>query len=207
MKNAFIVFVRTPEQGRVKTRLQKGLGSEKTLKTYKSFISETFCIIDSLRGVHKFLGCFPASDDPFLRRLIKKHNLQSFNQRGKDLGEKFINAFNDRFSDGYKKVVIIGSDSPTIPVAYIRQAFRELDKNDFVLGPCTDGGYYLVGARKIFEKVFRGIPWDSSDVLNRTLDKLHSNKVRFSLLPFWYDVDDMDDLEFYKRHIRFLNRS
>ena len=207
MKNAFIVFVRTPEKGRVKTRLQKGLGSAKTLSTYKSFISETFCIIDSLRGVHKFLGCFPTTDDPFLRRLIKKHNLKPFDQRGKDLGEKFINAFNDRFREGYTKVVIIGSDSPTIPVEYIRQAFRELDKKDFVLGPCTDGGYYLVGARKISEKVFMGIPWDSSDVLNRTLDKLHSNKVRFSLLPFWYDVDDMDDLEFYKRHIRFLNRS
>jgi rSAM/selenodomain-associated transferase 1 len=123
---------------------------------------------------------------------------------GRDLGEKFINAFHDRFNEGYKKVVVIGSDSPTIPVEYIRRAYRELEKNDFVLGPCTDGGYYLVGAKKISEKIFRGIPWDSPQVLNITLDKLHANRVRYSLLPFWYDVDDISDMEFYKRHSRYL---
>jgi rSAM/selenodomain-associated transferase 1 len=206
MKNALIVFVRTPESGRVKTRLQRDLGKAETFKTYKSFITETLNICDRIRGADKFLGCFPTTKDLFLKGLSKKHKLRLFDQTGRDLGEKFINAFNDRFKEGYKKVVIIGSDSPTIPVDYIKQAFKHLDKNDFILGPCTDGGYYLVGAKKISKGIFKGIPWDSSEVLNRTLDKLYSNKGRFYLLPFWYDIDDISDLEFYKRHLRYLKK-
>jgi rSAM/selenodomain-associated transferase 1 len=204
MKDAFIMFIRTPEAGRVKTRLQRNLGSARTLRTYKSFIIETLKRCDALGGVHKFLGCFPTARDRFITRISRTHGLDLFHQVGRDLGEKFINAFHDRFNEGYKKVVIIGSDSPTIPVEYIRRAYRELEKNDFVLGPCTDGGYYLVGAKKISERIFRGIPWDSQQVLNITLDKLHANKVRYSLLPFWYDIDDISDMEFYKRHSRYL---
>ncbi|MBI5676588.1 MAG: TIGR04282 family arsenosugar biosynthesis glycosyltransferase [Nitrospirae bacterium] len=205
MKKAFIVFARTPEIGRVKTRLMKDLDVEETLKLYKSFVSETFKICDGLKGVDKFLGSFPTTDDPFLNDLVKKYKFKGvFNQKGSDLGEKFINAFNDRFNEGYEKVVIIGSDSPTIPVEYIKNAFQELEKQEFVFGPCTDGGYYLVGARRLYKKVFRGITWDSSEVLNKTLDKLYSGKIKFSLLPFWYDVDDIDDFRFYKRHIRYF---
>lgn len=206
MKKAFIVFVRTPELNRVKTRLQGSLGSDRTLKIYKDFISQTLHTCDHLRGVNKFLGCFPTHQDAFLKRLSRRHNLQLFNQVGRDLGEKFINAFQDRFAEGYRQVVIIGSDSPTIPVDYIRQAFRELQRKEIVLGPCTDGGYYLVGATRISDKFFQRIPWDSHRVLNRTLDKLNSEKVRYSLLPFWYDIDDIQDLEFYKRHMRYLRR-
>lgn len=205
MKQALIVFARTPELGRVKTRLMKDLGAEETLKLYKSFVSETFKICGGLKGADKFLGSFPKIDDAFLNDLVRKYKFKGvFNQRGSDLGEKFVNAFNDRFNEGYEKVVIIGSDSPTIPVEYIKKAFQELEKQEFVFGPCTDGGYYLVGARRLYKKVFRGIPWDSSEVLNKTLDKLYTGKIKFSLLPFWYDVDDINDLGFYKRHIKYL---
>lgn len=205
MKKAFIVFARTPEIGRVKTRLMRDLGPEETLKLYKSFVSETFKICGSLKGTDKFLGSFPTTDDPFLKGLVRKYKFKgAFNQRGADLGQKFVNAFHDRFNEGYEKVVIIGSDSPTIPAEYIKKAFQELERHEFVLGPCTDGGYYLVGASRLYKNVFRGIPWDSSEVLNKTLDKLYAGKIKFSLLPFWYDVDDINDLEFYKRHIKYL---
>ena len=205
MKKALIVFARTPEIGRVKTRLMRDLGMEETLKLYKSFVSETFKTCDSLKVVDKFLGSFPTADAPFFRGLLKQHKFKgAFNQSGADLGEKFINAFNDRFKEGYEKVVIIGSDSPTIPVEYIKKAFQELDRHDVVFGPCTDGGYYLVGARRLHNNIFRDIPWDSSEVLNKTLDKLYAGEIRFSLLPFWYDVDDIDDFRFYKRHIKYL---
>ncbi len=204
-KNAFIVFVRTPEKGKVKTRLMKDLGRDRTLKTYKSFVADTMKVCDGLKIADKFLGCFPITEDAFLNGVSRKHRFKGeFAQEGRTLGDKFINTFKDKFAEGYKKVIIIGSDSPTIPVEYIKQAFAELDSKDFVLGPCTDGGYYLVGAKKLFENVFKNIPWDSSEVLNKTLDKLIAGKVKFSLLPFWYDVDNIDDLNFYKRHIKYL---
>jgi rSAM/selenodomain-associated transferase 1 len=205
MKKALIIFARTPELGKVKTRLMKDLGAEETLKLYKSFVSETFEICGGLKGADKFLGSFPTSNDPFMDALVRIYKFHGvFNQKGADLGEKFINAFSARFREGYEKVVIIGSDSPTIPFDYIRKAFQELEKNDMVFGPCTDGGYYLVGARRLHKNIFRGIPWDTSEVLNKTLDKLYVGKVRFSLLPFWYDVDNIDDLKFYKRHLKYL---
>ncbi|MBI4842901.1 MAG: TIGR04282 family arsenosugar biosynthesis glycosyltransferase [Nitrospirae bacterium] len=206
-RNAFIVFVRTPEAGKVKTRLMKDLGAEKTLFAYKTFVADTMKISGGLKSVDKFLGCFPSTADNFLKRLAGKNNFKGmFAQEGNDLGEKFINAFNDKFDEGYKKVVIIGSDSPTIPLDFIKRAFEELDRNDFVLGPCTDGGYYLVGMKKLFSKVFKGIPWDSSEVLNRTLDKLFAGRIKFSLLPFWYDIDDIDDMNFHKRHVKYLRK-
>jgi len=207
MKKALIIFVKTPVAGKVKTRLQPHLSTVKILKLYKSFVSEIMDRCATLRGVDKFLGCAPAKEDDFLLGLSKTYKLEGFNQKGKDLGEKLINAFKEHFRRGYTKVVIIGSDSPTIPVDFIKQAFKKLDKKDFVVGPCCDGGYYLVGAKKMFNKVFRGIPWDSSEVLNKTLDKLDSLDVKFSLLPFWYDVDTIDDLRFFKKHLRYLSKN
>jgi glycosyltransferase A (GT-A) superfamily protein (DUF2064 family) len=86
-------------------------------------------------------------------------------------------------------------------------AFSELRKNDFVLGPCCDGGLYLVGVkRKIIPDIFQDIPWDTSEVLNRTLRNLYSLNIKFSMLPFWYDVDTIDDLRFLENHRQYLNK-
>jgi hypothetical protein len=207
MQRALIVFVKAPVLGKVKTRLEPHLSPVRILELYKSFVREIITKCVSLRGVDKFLGCYPTEDDDFLKELTKTYKIKSFNQKGNDLGERIINAFRDHFKQGYSKVVIIGSDSPTIPVEYIRQAFRELDGKDLVLGPCCDGGYYLVGAKKVFNKVFQGIPWDTEKVLIKTLERLDSLKVRFSLLPFWYDVDTIEDLRFLKRHLKYLNKN
>jgi glycosyltransferase A (GT-A) superfamily protein (DUF2064 family) len=139
--------------------------------------------------------------------MSRDHKMRAFNQRGLDLGGKIINAFKDFLKKGYGEVVIIGSDSPTIPPDYIRMAFSELRKNDFVLGPCCDGGLYLVGAkRKITPDIFQDIPWDTSEVLNRTLRNLYSLNIKFSMLHFWYDVDTIDDLRFLENHRQYLNK-
>jgi len=207
---ALIVFVKAPEIGRVKTRLQPHLAPEKIVDLYKSFIIEIISRCTRLKGIDKFLGCTPTKNDDFLRGLAEKYKLGSFNQRGKDLGEKIVNAFRDYLKKGYTEVVIIGSDSPTIPVDYIKKAFFELKKNDFVLGPCCDGGLYLVGAKKkiiqIIPSIFHNIPWDTSGVLNKALEKLNSLDVRFSMLPFWYDIDTIEDLRFLKNHRKYLNK-
>ncbi len=135
---------------------------------------------------------------------MSSYRLGSFNQKGENLGDRIVNAFKDYFKKGYKKIVIIGTDSPTMPTDFIRQAFSELNKKDFVLGPCCDGGYYLIGARKVFPYVFHDIPWDSSEVLNKTLDKLYERRISFSLLPFWYDVDTIDGLRFLEKHLKYI---
>jgi len=205
-RSALIVFVKAPIRGRVKTRLEPHLSQEGILRLYRSFLRMIADRCSSIKGVDRFLGCTPTKDHPYLSRLAGQYGYGRFDQRGRSLGERLINAFRDHLAMGYGKIVIIGSDSPTIPVGYIREAFHILDRREFVLGPCNDGGYYLVGARRLYERVFRGIPWDTSEVLNKTLDKLNSRDIDYFLLPFWYDVDRIEDLRFYKRHLKYLER-
>lgn len=207
MKKALIIFVKSPLPGKVKTRLQPPLTPCEIVELYKSFIREIISKCGRLKGIDKFMGCSPTKENIFLKQLTKTYKIGSFNQRGNDLGEKIINAFRDYFKKGYSELVIIGSDSPTIPMDYIKKAFSELKNKDFVFGPCCDGGLYLVGAKgKITPEIFHNIPWDTSEVLNKTLEKLYSLNIRFSILPFWYDVDTIEDLRFVESHRRYLNR-
>lgn len=203
---ALIVFVKAPIPGRVKTRLQPHLAPGKIVELYKSFVTGIISRCVRLKGIDKFLGCYPAKDNDFFRGLAKTYKIQCFNQRGKNLGDKLVNAFKDCFKKGYTEVVIIGSDSPSIPTGYIKKAFLKLKKNDFVLGPCCDGGYYLVGAKKAIPKIFHNIPWGTDKVLNKTLEELNSLNIRFSLLPFWYDIDTIEDLRFFKNHLKYLDK-
>ncbi len=207
MKKALIIFVKAPLPGTVKTRLQKDLGRDETIRVYKSFITEITSQYAGMRGFDRLLGCAPAKDHEFLKEIAEKNKMKTFDQRGSDLGKKIVNAFRDYFKKGYTRVILIGSDSPTIPKEFIRKAFRALEKNDFVVGPCCDGGMYLVGARKKIEsRLFQNIPWDTSDVLNMVLEKLYRYKIQFSMLPFWYDVDNIDDFKFLKLHLRYLKK-
>ncbi|MBI4698914.1 MAG: TIGR04282 family arsenosugar biosynthesis glycosyltransferase, partial [Nitrospirae bacterium] len=145
MKKALIIFVKAPVAGQVKTRLQPYLPADKTAELYKSFISVIVSKCVGMKGIDVFLACAPTKDNDFLKEVSIKYRIKSFNQRGKDLGEKMVNAFRDHHKKGYKEILIIGSDSPTIPKGFIRKAFSELSKNDFVIGPCCDGGFYLAG--------------------------------------------------------------
>ncbi len=199
--------MKAPILGKVKTRLSPHLSQREILRLYKSFLKMITERCGRLNGIDRFLGCTPTKDDDFLLRLARQYGYGRFEQRGKTLGERLINAFRDHFAMGYKKIVIIGSDSPTIPLKYIKDAFHILNKKEFVLGPCNDGGYYLVGAKRLYEGVFKRIPWDTSEVLNKTLDRLNSGDVDYYILPFWYDVDRIEDLRFYKRHLRYLKRA
>jgi len=206
-RSALIIFVKAPIAGRVKTRLSPHLSQKEILRLYRSFLRMITEGCSALEGIDRFMGCTPTKDDIFLSSLARQYGYGRFEQRGKSLGERLINAFRDHFDMGYRKVVIIGSDSPTVPIGFIRDAFRILNKREFVIGPCNDGGYYLVGAKRLYEEVFKGIPWDTSGVLNKTLDRLDRMDVDYFLLPFWYDVDRIEDLEFYKRHLRYLERT
>jgi len=207
MKNALITFVKTPILGKVKTRLQPFIPPNKILEIYKAFVTEIISKCANLKGVDRFLGCYPTIDDDFLKYLIKTYDLKGFLQRGNDLGERIINAFKDYLKKGYTNIVIIGSDSPTLPISYIEEAFIELKKNDFVIGPCCDGGLYLIGARKrIVPEIFQDMPWDTSEVLNKTLKRLNLLDINFSMLPFWYDVDTVESLRFLENHRRYLNK-
>jgi glycosyltransferase A (GT-A) superfamily protein (DUF2064 family) len=105
-------------------------------------------------------------------------------------------AFATAFARGHERVVIIGTDSPDLPLAFIREAFTRLDDGeaDAVFGPSEDGGYYLLALKRLHHELFRDIQWSSNGVLQESLAKARAAGISYSLLPRWYDVDTAADL-------------
>ncbi len=205
MKNALIIFVKAPVPGTVKTRLQASIGAEKTVEIYKSFVKGLTMKCTRLQGLDRFMGCAPSKDHAFLREIAQSRGMKMFNQRGATLGERIFNAFRYCSRKGYENIVLIGSDSPSLPVAFIKRAFSALAKKDFVIGPCFDQGLYLIGARKEkINELSRSVKIDTGKDVSKILKTLSDSTIRFSLLPFWYDIDTIDDYRFLKLHVIYL---
>ncbi len=206
--NALIIFTKTPVKGRVKTRLQKNLSQATVLKLYKEFLLQTVQQAKKVKNCKKIIACYPDESHPYLKKLAKRFGFRLMKQHGKDLGERMKNALAEFQKNGYKKVVIIGCDSPTLPKEYIENAFKALDKRKLALGPSCDGGYYLIGVRGAAPPIFNDIKWGTKDVLKETLKRVPKEMLPFlHLLPFWYDIDTPDDLDFLFLHKRILNAS
>ncbi len=197
---ALIFFLKYPEKGLVKTRLAKDLGDDFVLELYMNFIID---ILDSFSAINSdIILAYSCSRENI-------HNVPFFNgyncivQKGNDLGERIYAAFLEASSLGYSKLILIGSDSPDLPAEIISEAFENLNRNDIVLGPSTDGGYYLIGMgrEKIEYSIFEGVPWSTSHVLERTIYNLKSNGTSWKLLKVWNDIDDTKDLKkFYDKN-------
>ena len=202
--NAVILFARDPILGQVKTRLNSFLDDETILKLYKCFLEDSLAKIQQVGNADCFVGISHENNSGFFNKL-ESFDMTLFSQQGKDLGDKMRRAFIDRFMQGYNKVVIIGSDSPSLPVSYIDKALDS--ERDLVLGPSIDGGYYLIAMRgKVFE-VFSGVDWGTDKVLYETLQLVKEGSFSFDLLPVWYDVDLPEDLKFLKTHLLLITQA
>ncbi|UCD35810.1 MAG: TIGR04282 family arsenosugar biosynthesis glycosyltransferase [Nitrospiraceae bacterium] len=205
MKQALITFVKAPVPGKVKTRLQAGTGPEKAAALYRTFVKELTGKCSRLRGVDRFLGCTPSPGHPFLRDIAAACGMKTFTQRGTTLGERIFNAFRHCAKRGYSEMVLIGSDSPSLPLSFIRKAFSVLRTHDLVIGPCFDQGLYLIGVRREkIRELSRHIPIDTGRDVQGILEVMHARDKPLHVLPFWYDIDDVNDLEFLRLHLRHL---
>ncbi|MFZ5863526.1 MAG: TIGR04282 family arsenosugar biosynthesis glycosyltransferase [Nitrospirota bacterium] len=187
---AVAVFAKAPLPGTVKTRLIPPLTPAQAARLHAAFVADTLRRVASL-DVARFLACTPQPRHPFLSACGRRYHARTIAQGSGDLGAR-MQRVAARLLTRYPKVVIIGTDSPTLPIAYIENALRTLDWADIVFGPSEDGGYYLVGQRRLYPKMFQGIPWGGPDVLASSLDKIP--RARVALLPPWYDVDRPRDL-------------
>ena len=139
----------------------------------------------------------------------KWKNLNKAVQQGEDLGERMKNAFIKGFSDGYKRIVLIGSDLPEISSTHIENAFNALHKVEVTFGPAEDGGYYLVGMSKLEESIFMNKPWSQPTLLKETLQELHNNNITVSTLDTLNDIDTYEDLiasDFYKSNLKLQEK-
>ena len=198
--NALIIFTRNPELGKVKTRLASTIGDEKALEIYKDLLLHTMETTKNIDGdVFVFYDKKIEENDIWPNETYHK-----FVQSGEDLGEKMQNAFQKLFDLKYQNCIIIGSDLFDLNEKLISDAFQMLDKNDVVIGPAEDGGYYLLGLKKIIPEIFKNKKWGTSSVFKDTIKDLENLKIEYT--KKLNDIDTFEDLEksnYYKNKIRY----
>jgi hypothetical protein len=190
-----LVFVKYPEKGKVKLRLSRDLDEDVVLRLYRCFVQDTLSTIKKIDV--PFFICFHPPDSQSKIQNWLGYTLLFLPQKGNNLGERMKNSFTDVFAKGFEKVILIGSDSPDLPIDYIKQAFTLLQTKDVVLGPTIDGGYYLIGFRTttFTPNVFEEIHWSSRLVFQETSMKIQQAHRSVGLLPVWSDVDTFADLK------------
>ena len=195
--DALIIFCRAPRLGEVKTRLARSCGDDFALQLYRAMLRDCFDLGRTVAPQTQTFACYTPADafdeNGELRALW---NGPAFGQRGADLGARMLNALREARARGFGRAVIIGSDAPDLPLAFLREAFELLRENAVVVGPSGDGGFVLLGvSRPVPDAIFAGITWSSAEVCVRLLDNLRAFDFGFALLSPWHDVDDAADLD------------
>jgi len=185
-----LIYYRNPALGKVKTRLAAGIGDEAALAVYYRLASHTRELVAALA-----VDCRVCYSD-FIDREDAWPNLrfQKTLQHGSDLGERMSNSFRQAFADGYRHVVIIGTDCLELTTAVVQTAFDQLAAHDVVIGPARDGGYYLLGMKQWHATLFQNKKWGSSSVLADTLNDTARLQMHVKQLVTLTDVDEADDL-------------
>ena len=190
-KEQLIIFTRNPELGKCKTRLAKTIGDVNALEVYKMLLQHTNSVAKQVRGDKAvYYSVQIRQEDSWDSRIYSKHK-----QDGDTLGRRMQNAFKTSFDHGYDKAVIIGSDLYDLKPNHIEEAYDLLDKNDVVIGPASDGGYYLLGLKFVIPDLFENKLWGTNSVFNDTLNDLENKRV--GLLEELNDIDVYDDIRHY----------
>jgi len=191
-RNKLGVFARVPVAGQVKTRMIPPLSPDTVCDLYRAFLADLFERLGQAKvSPTIFLAGEPASAFPPL--LPRPWPLVP--QAEGDLGARMAAAFRHLLTGPESRAVLIGSDSPDLPIPYLKRAFQRLKHRDVVIGPAMDGGYYLIGLRAPTPVLFEGVEWGSNRVLAQTIEIITREKLSVSMLPPWYDVDDAQSLE------------
>jgi uncharacterized protein len=191
-----LVFAKRPAAGHVKTRLTPPLPPDEAASAYEACVRDVIALAARQRARVELWY----AEDQHARTWFERElpNLPAVPQASGDLGVKMRDAFERSFADGAERVVIIGSDVPTLPEAILNAAFDDLHEVDAAIGPTIDGGYYLIGlraqARAKAHVLFERIVWSQPDVFRSTLNRIENAGLEARVLPGWYDVDTIDDL-------------
>ncbi|MFT5078466.1 MAG: rSAM/selenodomain-associated transferase 1 [Planctomycetota bacterium] len=188
-KNVLIIFTRNPELGKCKTRLAGTVGDDAALKIYKFLLNHTVAITTPLKA-DKFVYY---SEKLREGDVWNSNNYRKKVQKGDDLGLRMDQAFKEVFELGYERAMVIGSDMYDMTTDDLSNGFDQLNDNDFVLGPAEDGGYYLLGMKKLNSEIFQNKAWGTDTVLRDTLADLKKEQV--TLLEEKNDVDYYEDIK------------
>jgi rSAM/selenodomain-associated transferase 2/rSAM/selenodomain-associated transferase 1 len=193
-REAVVVMARVPSASRGKSRLTREIGGDH-LELTRALLLDTLHAVQGLAAADLFIAFEPAESFGEMRALVGDRG-RLFPQQGDTLGDRMRNAFDRLFATGYSTVVMIGSDLPSLPTSHVVQAFQYLRERPdaLVIGPASDGGYYLIGMRRLWPALFTSIPWSTADVLTTTTSIAETCGLTVSFVPPWHDVDTVDDL-------------
>ena len=202
-RRAIAVFAKCPVPGRVKTRLVPPLESGEAAGLARAFLADTARLLARARAEQKTIYFAPDAGARDIAGIVGER-FELTPQGGGDLGERLERAADREFERGCDALVILGADTPTLPLELVELAFAALAAADVVLGPAFDLGYYLVGLGRPAAAIFQGIRWGSEEVLPASLAAIRGAGLRLAVLPPFHDVDRIEDLRFLRAHIEAL---
>jgi rSAM/selenodomain-associated transferase 1 len=193
MTNALLVVAKRPAPGQTKTRLSPPLSLTEAANLYEQFLRDTLDLMRQVPDVQPIIAYLPEGEEAYFGSLAPDFVLLP--QQGNDLGTRLDNALTHCLGNGFGKAVIMDSDSPTLPAVYLVEAFAALDKVDVALGPCEDGGYYLIGLKRPAPRLLREVQMSTPTVIGDTLQLAAEVGLTVAQLPMWYDVDTVAELD------------
>jgi rSAM/selenodomain-associated transferase 1 len=186
------MFAKYWQPDSVKTRLAGGIGAANAARVYHAFVVALASRFETVAD--RRLLCFAPPERLLEFSALAEPHWTAVPQATGNLGERMSAFFREAFRSGANRVVLIGSDSPTLPTANVARAFELLSEHDVVLGPTPDGGYYLIGARTAAPTIFEDVAWSTPHVFRQTIERLRAADLTYEQLPTWYDVDELADL-------------
>ena len=187
--NALLVVAKRPAPGQTKTRLSPPLSPNQAAALYECFLRDTLELMRQVPSAQPVIAYLPTSEEIYFTELAPDFEL--ILQEGANLGARLDNALTRYLQLGCERAVIMDSDSPTLPATCLVAAFEALDEADVVLGPCDDGGYYLIGLKRPAPRLLREVQMSTSRVVADTLALAVEAGLQVKLLPVWYDIDDI----------------
>jgi hypothetical protein len=197
------LFAKQPRPGVVKSRLAAETSAAWAAQAAEAFLRDSVHRLTKV-AARRYLVFTPAEARVFFAELAGERFSLEVQSDG-NLGDRLRSFICGHLRDA-DRVVVVGADSPNVPVDYVEQAFAALDKADVVLGPARDGGYYLLGCARLVPPIFDGISWGTSTVLAQTTARLENAEWRAALLPAWYDVDTLADWTVLTEYVLSLRR-
>lgn len=200
-ENLLIIFVKNLIPGSVKTRLAKDIGIDGALDVYKYLVEHTYEMTKDL----DFSKAVFYSEYVEIEDVWDTDKYKLFIQKGKDLGDRMLHAFDQAFAKKFKKAVIIGTDCYALKPKHIEEAFEQLDEHDIVIGPAKDGGYYLIGMNKLYPQLFHDKKYSHENVFRDVLTEIGEMNATFHILPELNDIDTLQDLKDSDIDFEFVN--
>ena len=192
------IFAKHWVPGKVKTRLARVIGESHAAMLHALFVAT---LVERLAkiGDRRLVAYWPPDARGSFAGVVRDR-FELLPQANGDLGSRMQAFFASALAMA-ERVILIGSDSPDVPTSTLTEAFERLVEHDVVLGPSTDGGYYVIGLARRVPPIFEGIAWSSANVWSQTVARLRAAGIRWHELPTWYDVDELADLEALRKRL------